>query len=80
MFEDEAMIRAYQALQYNWFRKGQQRKIITTGEHVSFPNLRISPWWLYYLKHLKEEFPRKPGMVFHMRPLMLPERLGCIIC
>ncbi|MEC2342287.1 MAG: IS630 family transposase [Heyndrickxia faecalis] len=33
LFEDEAFIRAYQALQYNWFPKGQQRKIKTYGQH-----------------------------------------------
>ncbi|RCX18053.1 transposase [Fontibacillus phaseoli] len=33
LFEDESMIRAYLALQYNWFPKGQQRKIATYGEH-----------------------------------------------
>lgn len=32
-FEDEAMIRDYQALQYNWFPKGHQRKIPTYGRH-----------------------------------------------
>jgi len=31
LFEDESMIRAYLALQYNWFPKGQQRKIPTYG-------------------------------------------------
>lgn len=33
LFEDESTIRAYQALQYNWFPKGQQRKVKTYGEH-----------------------------------------------
>ncbi|MBO9604760.1 MAG: IS630 family transposase [Paenibacillaceae bacterium] len=33
LFEDESMIRAYLALQYNWFPKGQQRKIPTYGRH-----------------------------------------------
>ncbi|MBF8418462.1 IS630 family transposase, partial [Heyndrickxia coagulans] len=33
LFEDEAFIRAYQAPQYNWFPKGQQRKIMTHGQH-----------------------------------------------
>jgi transposase len=33
LFEDESMIRAYLALQYNWFLKGQQRKIPTYGRH-----------------------------------------------
>lgn len=33
LFEDESMIRAYLALQYNWFLKGQQRKIPTYGHH-----------------------------------------------
>jgi hypothetical protein len=33
LFEDESTIRAYQALQYNWFPKGQQQKVKTYGEH-----------------------------------------------
>lgn len=27
LFEDESMIRSYQALQYNWFPRGKQRKV-----------------------------------------------------
>ncbi|WP_257959068.1 IS630 family transposase [Bacillus sp. V3-13] len=33
LFEDESMIRDYQALQYTWFEKGKQRIIKTTGKH-----------------------------------------------
>jgi transposase len=33
LFEDESMIRDYQALQRTWFAKGQQRIIQTTGKH-----------------------------------------------
>ncbi|AIQ62439.1 transposase [Paenibacillus stellifer] len=33
LFEDESAIRAYLALQYNWFPRGQQRKIKTYGQH-----------------------------------------------
>lgn len=33
LFEDESMIRSYQALQYNWFPRGKQRKIPTYGKH-----------------------------------------------
>lgn len=33
MFEDESMIRDYQALQKTWFAKGKQRIIQTTGKH-----------------------------------------------
>jgi transposase len=33
LFEDEAMIRDYQALQHTWFEKGKQRIIQTTGKH-----------------------------------------------
>lgn len=33
MFEDECMIRDYQALQRTWFEKGKQRIIRTTGKH-----------------------------------------------
>ncbi|MNW37374.1 hypothetical protein D3C74_144150 [compost metagenome] len=29
LFEDESMIRSYQALQYNWFPRGKQRKVPT---------------------------------------------------
>ncbi|WP_240418976.1 IS630 family transposase [Paenibacillus periandrae] len=33
LFEDESMIRTYLALQYNWFPKGEQRKIPIYGHH-----------------------------------------------
>lgn len=33
LFEDESMIRDYQALQHTWFLKGRQRIIQTTGKH-----------------------------------------------
>ncbi len=33
LFEDESMIRDYQALQYTWFLKGKQRIIPTSGKH-----------------------------------------------
>lgn len=33
LFEDESMIRDYQALQHTWFLKGKQRIIKTTGKH-----------------------------------------------
>ncbi|RED76031.1 IS630 family transposase [Cohnella phaseoli] len=33
LFEDESMIRSYQALQYNWFPRGRQRKVPTYGKH-----------------------------------------------
>jgi transposase len=33
LFEDESMIRDYQALQKTWFAKGKQRVIKTTGKH-----------------------------------------------
>lgn len=33
LFEDESMIRDYQALQHTWFERGKQRIIKTTGKH-----------------------------------------------
>ncbi|WP_340019620.1 winged helix-turn-helix domain-containing protein [Paenibacillus sp. FSL H3-0457] len=33
LFEDGLMIRSYQALQYNWFPRGRQRKVPTYGNH-----------------------------------------------
>jgi transposase len=33
LFEDESMIRDYQAIQRTWFEKGKQRIIKTTGKH-----------------------------------------------
>lgn len=33
LFEDESMIRDYQAIQRTWFEKGRQRIIKTTGKH-----------------------------------------------
>lgn len=33
LFEDESMIRSYQALQYSWFPRGRQRRVPTYGKH-----------------------------------------------
>ncbi|MCM3342936.1 transposase, partial [Paenibacillus sp. MER TA 81-3] len=33
LFEDESMIRDYQAIQKTWFLRGKQRIIQTTGKH-----------------------------------------------
>ncbi|MEI6286671.1 MAG: transposase [Bacillota bacterium] len=33
LFEDESMIRDYQAIGYNWFEKGKQRIVPTYGKH-----------------------------------------------
>ena len=33
LFEDESMIRDYQAIQKTWFLRGKQRIIRTTGTH-----------------------------------------------
>ncbi|TKH46852.1 hypothetical protein C1I60_01535 [Paenibacillus terrae] len=33
LFEDESMIRSYQALRYNWFPRGKQRQVPTYGKH-----------------------------------------------
>ena len=33
LFQDESMIRDYQAIQKTWFLKGKQRKIPTHGKH-----------------------------------------------
>ncbi|MDT2294748.1 transposase [Paenibacillus larvae] len=33
LFEDESMIRDYQAIQKTWFLRGKQRIIPTTGKH-----------------------------------------------
>lgn len=33
LFEDESMIRDYQAIQKTWFLRGKQRIIKTTGKH-----------------------------------------------
>lgn len=33
LFEDESMIRDYQAIQKTWFLRGKQRNIRTTGKH-----------------------------------------------
>ena len=34
LFEDESMIRDYQAIQKTWFRKGKQKKISTYGKNA----------------------------------------------
>ena len=34
LFQDESMIRHYQALQKTWFKKGQQCKILTYGKNA----------------------------------------------
>lgn len=41
MFEDESMIRDYQAIQKTWFHKGKQRIIPTYGKHEGVKLLGI---------------------------------------
>ena len=41
LYEDESMIRDYQAIQKSWFVKGQQRVIQTYGKHESVKLLGI---------------------------------------
>ncbi len=41
LFEDESMIRDYQAIQKTWFLRGKQRIIQTTGKHRGVKLLAI---------------------------------------
>jgi len=41
LYEDESMIRDYQAIQKSWFVKGQQRVIQTYGKHEGVKLLGI---------------------------------------
>lgn len=55
LFEDESMIRAYLALQYNWFPKGQQRKIQTHGEHKGAKLFAAIDYETGHVTHREEE-------------------------
>ncbi|WP_159886005.1 IS630 family transposase [Paenibacillus puerhi] len=55
LFEDESMIRAYLALQYNWFLKGQQRKIPTYGRHEGAKLFAAIHYETGYVTHREEE-------------------------
>lgn len=55
LFEDESMIRAYLALQYNWFPKGQQRKIPTHGEHKGAKLFAAIDYETGHVTHREEE-------------------------
>lgn len=55
LFEDESMIRAYLALQYNWFLKGQQRKIRTYGRHEGAKLFAAINYETGFVTHREEE-------------------------
>jgi transposase len=55
LFEDESMIRAYLALQYNWFPTGQQRKIATHGEHKGAKLFAAIDYETGHVIHREEE-------------------------
>lgn len=55
LFEDESMIRAYLALQYNWFPQGYQRKIPTYGEHKGAKLLAAIDYETGHVTHREEE-------------------------
>ncbi|MGN7478210.1 IS630 family transposase [Solibacillus silvestris] len=54
-FEDESTIRDYQALQYNWFLKGQQRKIPTHGRHEGAKLFAAIHYATGHIIHREEE-------------------------
>ncbi|AET59687.1 transposase-like protein [Paenibacillus terrae HPL-003] len=55
LFEDESSIRAYMALQYNWFPKGQQREIPTYGQHQGAKLFAAINYETGYVTHREEE-------------------------
>ena len=44
LFEDESMIKYYQAIQKNWFIKGQQRKVPTYGKNDRVKLIGLWNW------------------------------------
>ncbi len=55
LFEDESSIRAYMALQYNWFPKGQQRKIPTYGQHKGAKRFAAIDYATGHVVHREKE-------------------------
>ncbi|WP_246096674.1 IS630 family transposase [Paenibacillus sinopodophylli] len=55
LFEDKSSIRAYMALQYNWFPKGQQRKIPTYGQHKGAKLFAAIDYATGHVTHREEE-------------------------
>jgi transposase len=54
-FEDESMIRSYQALQYNWFPRGRQRKVPTYGKHEGAKLFGAINYETGHVHHREEE-------------------------
>ncbi|SDT35881.1 Winged helix-turn helix [Paenibacillaceae bacterium GAS479] len=55
LFEDESSIRAYMVLQYNWFPKGQQRKIPAYGQHQGAKLFAALNYESGHILHREEE-------------------------
>jgi hypothetical protein len=55
LFEDESMIRTYQALQYSWFPQGQQRKVQTFGRHEGAKLFGAINYETGHVHHREEE-------------------------
>ena len=65
MFEDECMIRDYQAIQRTWFEKGKQRIITTTGKHRGVKLLSTVDYATGKIVwHEDEEYTAKTFLVF----------------
>jgi hypothetical protein len=69
LFEDESMIRDYQALQYTWFLKGKQRIIKTTGKH------RVSSCWQRSIMEQAISCGRKMSSIMPRRFTIVAESL-----
>lgn len=78
LFEDESMIRSYQALQYNWFPRGKQRKVPTYGKHEGAKLFAAINYETGQVHHREEEKADVAAFIRFLRDLLMAYPSGKI--
>jgi transposase len=78
LFEDESMIRSYQALQYNWFPRGRQRKVPTYGRHEGAKLFAAINYETGQVHHREEEKTDVPAWIRFLEDLLAAYPTGTI--
>jgi transposase len=78
LFEDESMIRSYQALQYNWFPRGRQRKVPTYGKHEGAKLFGAINYETGQVHHREEEKADTAAFIRFLQDLLLAYPSGKI--
>ncbi len=76
LFEDESMIRSYQALQYNWFPRRKQRQVPTYGKHESAKLFGAINYETGQVHHREEEKADVEAFIRFLQDLLAAYPIG----